>query len=152
MVEEQERATVEPSSNGHSPTEAPTGNRPSLSQILVGSESGGYFNLPEELLKGDADFSKLIPKANFTPAEGAAILRLMMDEDQYDDGYIDARQTVYMKSLLSMCENGRATDNAIRANGGGQMYRAGLAGIGRGMGFFNGGQQTNGTAQREGPV
>ena len=136
--------------NGQSANGAqPAGKRPSQSQLLVSESSNTFFNLPEELLKGDADFSKLIPKGDFTPQEGAAMLRLLVDEDQYDDGNIDAHRVVYWKVLFSMAEGGKATSNAIRANGGGQMFRAGLAGVARGFGF--GQPQTNGTAQREGP-
>jgi len=138
---------AERSTNGQAP-----GKRPSQSQLLVGPESSGFFNLAEELLRGDADFSKLLPKGKFNAAEGAALLRLLIDEDQYDDGSIDTRQMVYLKVLFSMSEDGRATDNAIRAHRGGQLWQAGLGGMARGLGFGVGSQQTNGTAQRDGPA
>jgi hypothetical protein len=137
--------------NGHAPPPALNGKRPSTSQLLVGSEGDGYFDLPKELLQGSGDFSVLLAKARFDKQEGAAILRMLVDEDQYEDGSIDARQMVYLKAMVSICEDGKAREEARLAYTGGQGFRAGLGGMMRGFGFGVGNQQTNGTAQRDGP-
>ena len=127
-----------------------SGKRPSTSQLLVGSEGSDFFDLPKELLRGSGDFAELIPKARFNEEEGAAVLRLLTDEDQYEQGYIDTRQMVYLKALMSMCKDGMAREEALRAHTGGQGWKANLGRVANGF-VDNFRSQSNGTAQREGP-
>jgi len=142
--------TTQSQSNG-APGSNGAAKRPSMSQLMVGSEGSDFFDLTKELLRGSENFWELLPKARFNEEEGAAVVRLMMDEDQYEDGYIDGRKLVFNKSLLSMGKDGMAREEALRAHTGGQGWRANLGGMARGfVDHFR--SQNNNTAQREGPA
>lgn len=136
------------SSNGNGDAH---GKRAGLSQIMVGSEGSDFFELSKELLRIPGDFSELIPRARFTPQQGAAALRALTDEDQYEDGYIDTRKMVFLAAGFSICQDGLAREEALRAHTGGQGWRASLKGAANNfVDRFR--SQGNGTAQREGPA
>ena len=138
-----------PATDGSSNGSAADPKRAGLGQLMVGGEDSNYFDLAKEMIRAPGNLDEMMARGRYTAQEAAAMVDILTEADQYQQGHIDTSRVVWLKMGFSVGVEGRGREDAIRASIGTQSWKASLQSMGDRI--FGNRSQNNGTGQRDGP-